>query len=75
MMQFPEWQEPYLEALTEADPSQFPLKVSRALIAIASRLITVELKAISPEEKRALESALATLRRLQEGERSDAGAA
>jgi hypothetical protein len=75
MTQFPEWQGPYLDVLMETDPDQLPLKVSRALRAIATRLTTTELKSISTEEKRALENALATLRKLQEGEQSDTGAA
>jgi hypothetical protein len=68
-------QGPYLDVLMETDPDQLPLKVSRALRAIATRLTTTELKSISTEEKRALENALATLRKLQEGEQSDTGAA
>jgi hypothetical protein len=73
MIQFPKWQGPYLEVLTENDPDKFQLKVSNALIAISRRLTTFE--TISPEEKRALDTALKTLRRLQEGEQSDTGAA
>jgi hypothetical protein len=75
MTDFPEWQGPYREALMETDLDQLRLKVSDALIAIANRLATVELKSISPKEKQALENALVTLRKLQEGEESDAGVA
>jgi hypothetical protein len=69
-----EWQGPYLDVLMERDLDQLPLKVSRALRAIATCLWTVELKSVSPEEERALESALATLRRLKQRE-ADTGAA
>lgn len=75
MTEFPEWQGPYLDVLMETDPDQFPLKLSRALRAIATRLTAVDLGSISPDEKQALESALANLRKLEEGEKSDAGAA
>jgi hypothetical protein len=75
MMEFPEWQGPYREALVETDLDQFRLKVSHALIAIANRLKTVELIPISPEEKQALDDALATLRIVQDGQKSDEGAA
>jgi hypothetical protein len=75
MTQFSEWQDPYLEASTETDPDELSLKISRALRAIASRLVTVELDSISPEESEALEDALATLRTLQGRQQAKTGAA
>jgi hypothetical protein len=76
MTQFPDWEEAFLEVLAETDKDQIPLKLSNALIAIAHRLTAVGFELISPEEKQALESALVTLGRLQDGgAQSDEGAA
>jgi hypothetical protein len=65
MTKFPEWKEFYVEAQIETDPCQFPLKVSRALVAIADRL-TAGFDSISSEEKEALKDAVSTLKKLRE---------
>ena len=66
MTQFPEWQDAYLEASTETDSDELPLRISQELRAIASPLGTVPLDSISPKEFEALKDARVTLRGSQQ---------
>lgn len=71
LFEFPQWQEPYLEALKEAGPVKLVVKILKAENAIAQRL-RQDLSTVcaSRGERRAIRDALSTFRFLQ-GEESE----
>jgi hypothetical protein len=57
-LKFPEWQEPYLEAMMETDRWKLPDRVNLAETALLSRLKTILSTSDRRTEKQAIEDAL-----------------
>jgi hypothetical protein len=60
--EYPEWQEPYYDALLELDHAKLPRLVSTAYAAVVKRLEIVLSIPQHQAERQALEDALASLR-------------
>ena len=64
-IRYPEWQEPYQQALLEPDEEQLSARVAAAEMAISNRLRALAGNSNHHAERQAIEDALASLRVLK----------